>query len=135
MPLEFIYKKIKNTLRKIDMKLERAKYGYIDKLPEDISYPEGGLYDVVYEASCKWPHNTALQYFDTEITYKEMIKKINKVAAALKAIGAEKGENITVCMPNTPESAYLFYACSKIGAISDFIDPRENEKGMESRGG
>ena len=76
MPLEFIYKKIKNTLRKIDMKLERAKYGYIDKLPEDISYPEGGLYDVVYEASCKWPHNTALQYFDTEITYKEMIKKI-----------------------------------------------------------
>ena len=36
MPLEFVYNKIKNTLRKIDMKLERAKYGYIDKLPKDI---------------------------------------------------------------------------------------------------
>ena len=104
MPLEFVYNKIKNTLRKIDMKLERAKYNYIDKMSKDIEYPEGGLYDVVYESSCKWPHNTALQYFDTEITYKELIKKINKVAAALKALGAEKGDYITVCMPNTPEA-------------------------------
>lgn len=53
MPLEFVYNKIKNTLRKIDMKLERAKYGYIEKLPKDIEYFDGGLYDVVYESSCK----------------------------------------------------------------------------------
>ena len=79
MPLEFVYNKIKNTLRKIDMKLERAKYGYIEKLPKDIEYFDGGLYDVVYESSCKWPHNTALEYFDTQITYKDLIKKINKV--------------------------------------------------------
>ena len=95
MPLEFVYNKIKNTLRKIDMKLERAKYGYIEKMPKDIKYFEGGLYDVVYESSCKWPHNTALEYFDNQITYKDLIKKINKVAAALKAIGAKKGERIT----------------------------------------
>ena len=31
MPLEYVYKKIKNTLRKLDMKIERAKYGYIEK--------------------------------------------------------------------------------------------------------
>ena len=95
MPIGYIYKKIKNTLRKIDMKLERAKYSYIDKMPRDIEYFDGGLYDVVYESSCKWPHNIALQYFDTEITYKEMVKKIDKVAAALKQLGAEKGDRIT----------------------------------------
>ena len=41
--LEFIYRKIKNSLRKLDMKIERAKYGYIDKLPKDIEYFDGGL--------------------------------------------------------------------------------------------
>lgn len=131
MPIEYIYNKIKNTLRKIDMKLERAKYGYIDKLPRDIEYFNGGLYDAIYESSCKWPHNTALQYFDTEITYKEMIKKINKVAAALKAIGAEKGENITVCMPNTPEAIYMFYAINEIGAVANMIHPLSSEKEIE----
>lgn len=131
MPLEYIYNKIKNTIRKLDMRIERAKYGYIEKLPHDIEYFDGGLYDAVYEASCKWPHNVALDYYDTQITYKDMIKKINKVAAALKAAGAEKGENITVCMPNTPEEVYMFYAINEIGAVANMIHPLSSEKEIE----
>ena len=129
--LELIYNKVKNALRKIDMRLERAKYGYIDKLPKDIEYFNGGLYDAVYEASCKWPHNIALDYFDTQITYKELIKKTNKVAAALKAIGAERGENITICMPNTPEGIYMFYAVNEIGAVANMVHPLSSEKEIE----
>lgn len=131
MPLEYIYNKIKNTMKKIDMKLERAKYSYIDKLPKNIEYFEGGLYDAIYESSCKWPHNIAIEYFETQITYKEMIKRINKVAAALKAIGAEKGERITVCMPNTPEAIYAFYAINEIGAVANMIHPLSSENEIE----
>ena len=131
MPLEYVYKKIKNTLRKLDMKLERAKYGYIEKLPKDISYFNGGLYDAIYEASCKWPHNTAIRYFDSEITYKEMIKKTDKVAAALKALGAGKGDRVTVCMPNTPEAVYMFYAINEIGAVANMVHPLSSEKEIE----
>ena len=131
MPLDFAYKKIKNTLRRLDMKIERAKYGYIDKLPKEIQYFEGGMYDAIYEASCKWPHNTALEYFDTQITYKDLIKKINRVAAALKAIGAKKGERITICMPNTPEAIYMFYAINEIGAVANMVHPLSSEKEIE----
>jgi len=129
--LEFIYNKIKNTLRKIDMRLERAKYGYIDSLPKNIEYFEGGLYDAVYESSCKWPHNVALEFFDTQVVYKDLIKKINRVAAALKAIGAEKGERITICMPNTPEAIYAFYAINEIGAVANMVHPLSSEKEIE----
>ena len=131
MPLEYVYNKIKNTIRKLDMRIERAKYGYIEKLPRSIEYFDGGLYDAVYEASCKWPHNVALDYYDTQVTYKDMIKRINKVAAALKAIGAEKGDNITVCMPNTPEEVYMFYAINEIGAVANMIHPLSSEKEIE----
>lgn len=129
--LEFMYNKVRNTLRKLDMKLERAKYNYIDKLPRDIEYFDGGMYDAIYEASCKWPHNIALEYYDTQITYRDMIKKINKVAAALKAIGAEKGDRITVCMPNTPEAVYSFYAINEIGAVANMVHPLSSEKEIE----
>ena len=131
MALEFIYNKIKNTLRKIDTKIEKAKYGYIEKLSTKLEYFNGGLYDAVYEASCKWPHNVALEYFDSQITYKELIKKINKVAAALKAIGVEKSENVTICMPNTPESIYSFYAVNEIGAVANMIHPLSSEMEIE----
>ncbi|MBQ6460984.1 acyl--CoA ligase [Candidatus Saccharibacteria bacterium] len=129
--LEFIYNKIKNTLRKIDMRIERAKYGYIDKLPKDIQYFDGGLYDVVYESSCKWPHNVALEFFNTQVVYKDLIKKINRVAAALKALGAEKGDRITICMPNTPEAIYMFYAVNEIGAVANMVHPLSSEKEIE----
>lgn len=131
MPLENIYKKIRNSLRKLDQRLERAKYSYLDAPIKNVEYFEGGLYDAVYEASCKWPHNVALEYFETQVTYREMIKKINRVAAALKAIGAEKGENITVCMPNTPEAVYMFYAINEIGAVANMIHPLSSEKEIE----
>ena len=131
MPFEFVYKKIKNTLRKLDMRLERAKYGYIEKMPKDIKYFDGGMYDAVYEASCKWPHNVALEFYDSQISYKDMIKKINKVAAALKASGAEPGEKITICMPNTPEAVYMFYAINEIGAVANMIHPLSSEKEIE----
>ena len=113
------------------MKLEKAKYSYIEHLPKKLEYFNGSMYDAVYESSYKWPHNVALEYFDTQITFKELIKKINKVAAALKAIGAEKGEKITICMPNTPESVYCFYAVNEIGAIANMIHPLSSEKEIE----
>ena len=129
--LEFIYNKIRNTLRKIDMRLERAKYNYMDKMPKNIEYFDGGLYDAVYEASCKWPHNVALEFYNTQIIYKDLIKKINRVAAALKALGAKKGERITICMPNTPEAVYMFYAVNEIGAVANMIHPLSSEKEIE----
>ena len=45
--LEFVFGKLKKAVRTVDMYLERSKYGYIEKLPKDFKYPEGGLYDVV----------------------------------------------------------------------------------------
>lgn len=131
MPLEYIYNKLKKTLRNLDMKLEKAKYNYIDKKPFKLDYPQGGLYDAVYDASCKWPKNIALDYFDNQISYKEMIKKINKVAAALLEIGAEKGDRITICMPNTPESIYALYAVNEIGAVANMVHPLSSEKEIE----
>lgn len=129
--LEFVYKKIRKVLRAIDMKIERAKYGYIEKLPKDIHYFEGGMYDAVYEASQKWPHNTALEYYNTQITYKELIKKINKTACALKSLGIEKGDRVTICMPNTPEAVYMFYAINEVGAVANMIHPLSSEKEIE----
>lgn len=129
--LDFVFGKLKKAVRTLDMYLERSKYGHIEKLPKGFKYPEGGLYDVVYDSSCKWPHNVAIDYFDIEVTYKEMIKKIDRVARALKNLGIEKGDRVTVCMPNTPESVYMFYAINEIGAVANMIHPLSSEKEIE----
>ena len=129
--LEFAYHKIKKLVRAVDMKIERSKYGYIEKLPQEFEYPEGGLYDIVYDSSKKWPYNVAMTYFNTDVTYKELIKKIDRTACALKAIGVEKGDRVTVCMPNTPEAVYMFYAINEVVAISNMVHPLSSEKEID----
>ncbi len=129
--LELIYNKIRSGLRKLDISLERARYGYIEKLPKEVKYFEGSMYEAILETAEKYPNRTALEYFHMEVSYKELIKKINRVACALKALGVEKGEPVTICMPNTPESVYAFYAVNEIGAIANMVHPLSSEKEIE----
>lgn len=62
------------------------------------------------------PNATALFYRGTKITFKEMFDKADTVAKSLKKIGIEKGEEIPVCLANTPELVYIMLATNKIGA-------------------
>lgn len=129
--IEKLFLHFKNTIRKIDMKINRKKYGYVDKLPKNIKFFDGGLYDAVLDASYKWPHNIAIEYYDKQVTYKEFIKRINKVACGLKALGVQKGDRVTICMPNTPEAVYMFYAINEIGAVANMTHPLSSEKELE----
>ena len=129
--LEVLYNKIRSGMRKLDVTLERSRYGYIEKLPKDLKYFEGSMYEAVLRSAERYPNRTALEYFKMEISYKEMIKKIDKAAAALKAIGVEKGDAVTICMPNTPEAVYMFYAVNEIAAVANMVHPLSSEKEIE----
>ena len=76
-------------------------------------------------------NRTAIEYFGNTLTYKELFKNIDDCAKALVHYGVKKGDIVTVCMPTTPEMVYIFYALSKIGAISSMIDPRKSAKEIE----
>ena len=129
--LEFLYNKIRSGMRKLDIYLERSKYGYIEKLPKELKYFDGSMYEAILKTAERYPNRTALEYFKMEISYKEMIKKINKTACALKSIGVEKGDFVTICMPNTPEAVYMFYAVNEIGAVANMVHPLSSEKEIE----
>ena len=58
---------------------------------------------------------------DTHITYKELHEKVCRLANAMKALGASKGDRITIYMPMIPEAAYAMLACARIGAIHSVV--------------
>jgi len=129
--LEFLYNKVRSGMRKLDVYIERNKYGYIEKLPKELKYFEGSMYEAILRSAERYPNRTALEYFKMEISYREMIKKINKAAAAMKALGIKKGDFVTICMPNTPEAVYMFYAVNEIGAVANMVHPLSSEKEIE----
>lgn len=95
------------------------------KLPEDT------IHGYIFSKNVKEMDRIAIKYFGNKLTYKELFHKIEECAKALTVMGVKKGDIVTVCMPTTPEMVYMFYALSKIGAISNMIDPRKSAKEIE----
>ncbi len=56
-----------------------------------------------------------------EITYGQLFDEVNKFAGVLKKLGVEKGDRISIYMPNIPETAVAMLTCAKLGAIHSVV--------------
>lgn len=70
-------------------------------------------------------------YPSVKISYKKFVKMIDKTASALIGLGVKKGDIIIVCSSNVPETIYMDYAMSKIGAIPSYIYPNITPEEMK----
>lgn len=75
-------------------------------------------------------NETALEYFSRKITYADFIVQVKRTTAALRAMGVQKGEILTVVSVMTPEIIYLFYAADRMGATLNLVDPRYSAEGI-----
>lgn len=92
--------------------------------------PKMGIYDYMKSNTTQYADNTAISYFGTNITYAELYENIDNASRVLRSLGVEKDDRIMYLMPNIPETAYLMYGGSQIGAISDYVDPRPDSVDM-----
>jgi acetyl-CoA synthetase len=55
------------------------------------------------------------------ISYRELYERVCQCANALKSLGAEKGDRVTIYLPMIPEIAIAMLACARIGAIHSVV--------------
>jgi acetyl-CoA synthetase len=55
------------------------------------------------------------------LTYGELHVEVVRMANSLKALGAGKGDRVTLYMPMIPEAAVAMLACARIGAIHSVV--------------
>lgn len=85
------------------------------------------IYEYIKSKMMKHQDKIAIEYFGTKITYKELINKIDKTAAAFVSQGIRKGDIVTVLSANIPEAIYAIYALNKIGAVANVMHPLSSE--------
>ena len=118
-----------NIFKKIDYYFRRKIFKnepwleYYSREERRIKFTNKSIYEFMRENVGDDLSYFAFNYFENRITYDEFLKNIDKVASSLREYGVKKGDIITICMPNMPEAIYIFYACNKIGAVSDIIHP------------
>jgi len=54
-------------------------------------------------------------------TYAELQREVATFANALKSLGVEKGDRVTIYLPMIPEAAVAMLACTRLGAIHSVV--------------
>ena len=95
----------------------------------DFDIPDHSMYDMLNNFANEHKSSNALNYFGKITSYGNLMREIDKTAAALRCYGIRPGDTVTICMPNTPEAIFSLYALNKIGAIANMVHPlsAENE--------
>ncbi|WP_321423016.1 acetate--CoA ligase [uncultured Methanobacterium sp.] len=90
-----------------------------------------GKINLAYNAVDRWIHTdkrnqVAILYAnergdEKKLTYYELYREVNKMANALKNLGVEKGDTVSMYMPMCPELLVSMLACNKIGAVHSVV--------------
>lgn len=56
-----------------------------------------------------------------QVTYKELHESVCRLANALKSLGIQKGDCVTIYLPMTIEAAVAMLACARIGAVHSVV--------------
>ena len=62
-----------------------------------------------------------------------MFDEVEQCARVLRHIGIKKGDCVNLCTAGVPEAIYVVLACSRVGAIANFINPMFSTEQMTDR--
>ena len=58
---------------------------------------------------------------ERRLSYAELLAEVERVAAALRALGIDRGDRVTLSMPVSVEAITLMLACARVGAIHSVV--------------
>lgn len=106
---------------------------YADKVPHSLApYPETTLHQMLREAAAKHPQSPALYTsarlpvvgrISKVITYGELDDLTDRFAAALLAMGLQKGDRVALVMPNIAGFLIAYYGVLKAGGVVAATNP------------
>src|SRR5512139_3499040 len=66
-------------------------------------------------------HDSPLTGSTTRLTYAEMLKEVQALAAIMQDFGVAKGDRVLLYMPMVPEAVVAMLACARIGAVHSVV--------------
>ena len=95
--------------------------------------PQCSVYKTVFDNNKDYLKSNAVNFFGSKISYGKLFKRIDECTKSLKQVGIKRGDCVTLCTAGVPAAIYIVLACSRIGAIANFINPLFSKEQMIAR--
>ncbi len=120
----------------------RPRHKWEKHYPADVDWgmpmATGAVSALIDDAAAAWPNKPALEYRDRVLTYGELGRMVDRMAAGFLRDGLGQGRTVALFLPNTPWHTVCFFAALKAGArlvhLSPLDAPRELAHKMTDSG-
>jgi len=97
---------------------------YDKDIPHSLApYPEKTLLDCFDEAVSQRPGHPAVLFKGRKVSFRDMDRYADAVAAGLAACNVKKGDRVSLLMPNCPQMMFCHLGIWRIGAIVSPVNP------------
>ena len=88
-----------------------------------LNYPRRSLYEILRTTAIEIPDAAATIFLGATLTYAEIKRQSDGLAAALHGAGVKKGDRIGIMLPNCPQYMIAAFAVLRLGAVVVNINP------------
>lgn len=104
---------------------------YPDEIPHEINFEERTLQSYLKQAAEEYPSKTAISFLGKKLTFEEVYDQSLKLANYLKGLGIEKGDRVSIMLPNCPQAVISYYGVLFAGGIVVQTNPLYMERELE----
>ncbi|QLD11355.1 long-chain-fatty-acid--CoA ligase [Microbacterium oleivorans] len=90
---------------------------YADGVPSEIDEVTQTLTEMISASVAEHGQRTALEFFGSATTYRQLGDDIDRAAEGLRRLGVTAGDRVAIVLPNCPQHVVAFYAALRLGAI------------------
>jgi len=103
---------------------EKVWMKYYSEEARNAELPQCKAYDFIVKQNKDRMNEPALHYYGADITFGELMKRVDACANAFAALGVKEGDIVSFLSASIPETIAAVYALNKIGAAANTVDPR-----------
>jgi long-chain acyl-CoA synthetase len=96
---------------------------YSPGVPETLDIPSQPLTWILDQAARQYGANTAIEYFGTEFSYLQFNSLVDRFAHTLLQLGLQRGERVSISLPNVPQFPIAFFGVLRAGGIAVPTNP------------
>jgi len=101
---------------------------YDPEVSPTLTYESIPAFTLLDRAAERFPKNTAIRFKNYSLTYAELHRQSEIMAANLRSHGLRPGDRISIMMPNLPQAIISYWAALKAGGVVVMTNPLYMEK-------
>jgi long-chain acyl-CoA synthetase len=104
---------------------------YPAEIPHSIKYDNRPLQEYLKDAASEFREKVAIHFLGKELTFSQVYEQVLKLANYLHQLGLEKGERVSIMLPNCPQAVIAYYAVLYAGGVVVQTNPLYTERELE----